>query len=662
MSGKHDKFADDEQSRNLLLSGPITILGIGRGVKRVLVPAPPSRHRASGRPIDRTSTFGVDAMTVLQSEAPLLVDGSRALGDEPSDRLGTDDAVSVSTGPQPAAESASSERAAGPRLVLSVIGPTSIECREADSFGGLVRRSPISVFGSEDVLRVQERPYVRGAFDVSSGRPARRGEAPAGPAQFARPLAAGAASEEPGGVQREDFEDDAADGERSRGLPAAGVHSGTTACTAESRQRDDGSEPVGPGEGDEGRKVDGGFVVDESEEQTGLESTDPAGAVNASHAGGVRPGTATPACANGERGSTFDSELLEPEPGPWATIYELFGLRWEEDSDDRDREGAPPPIDPGADGKLMEPRWIGQAASSMSSSAIGVEPQLQFDDVQHGPTANFERAGSGSGDGPSNSLLPTAASAPSRAPRGWMKPRVRRSSLPTAGTVVIVVVALVCAALATAVVVKTRHDAAIATSEAAGYRPGPLGTERAPSGPVIAIIGDDATSSARPGVKTRQRWFSLLASSLGGATDVQAARGMGYATRSETGNTFERAARTLPADATIVLFFGGAADKDVGSVPLAKAATNAFSLARKQAPDARILVVGPATSGGVSATRLASIRGTLHAAARLAGASWVDPFDEKWLPSPTRPVGALSAVDEKTLAMKMEDAVMKALS
>ena len=46
MSGKHDKSVDDEQSPNLLLTGPIAIRGLGRGVKDAFVRGRPSRHRA----------------------------------------------------------------------------------------------------------------------------------------------------------------------------------------------------------------------------------------------------------------------------------------------------------------------------------------------------------------------------------------------------------------------------------------------------------------------------------------------------------------------------------------------------------------------------------------------------------------------------------------
>ena len=46
MSGKHDKAGDEEQAAKLLLTGPIVIRGLGRGMKDAFRPGRLSRHRA----------------------------------------------------------------------------------------------------------------------------------------------------------------------------------------------------------------------------------------------------------------------------------------------------------------------------------------------------------------------------------------------------------------------------------------------------------------------------------------------------------------------------------------------------------------------------------------------------------------------------------------
>ncbi|WP_345481922.1 hypothetical protein [Amnibacterium soli] len=259
---------------------------------------------------------------------------------------------------------------------------------------------------------------------------------------------------------------------------------------------------------------------------------------------------------------------------------------------------------------------------------------------------------------------PRATPSASGTPSGPHPPVRARLGREATGIVVLVVLALVCAGLITAVVVKTRNDAAIAAREAADYTPPPLATpEPVATGPVVAVIGDGSTSSAGSGVTATQRWTALLESSLGGTVDADAAGGMGYAAKSRSGGTFVQAAGDVPSNAKVVVFFGGAADSNIAPLSLAKAATNAYAAAMQQAPDAKILVVGPAISSGVDTTDLATIRDTLRGAAALVQATWIDPVDKDWLPASKRSAspGDLSASDEKAIASKMRDAVEKAL-
>lgn len=258
----------------------------------------------------------------------------------------------------------------------------------------------------------------------------------------------------------------------------------------------------------------------------------------------------------------------------------------------------------------------------------------------------------------------TPAARPSRpAPR---RPRMReRFGREAVGIVVLVVLALVCAGLITAVVLKTQRDAAIAAQEAADYTP-PLLATAAPlsTGPVVAVIGDGTTTRSASGVTAEDRWSALLGSALDTTIEPEAESGMGYAAKSAEGRTFGEAAADIPADAEVVVFFGGAEDADVSALSLAKAATDAYSAAQQQAPDATLIVVGPAIAAGVDDADLTEIRTVLRSAATIAKATWVDPIDEQWLPARVREAAsptALTAAAEKTLAAKMQAEVEKAL-
>jgi len=229
---------------------------------------------------------------------------------------------------------------------------------------------------------------------------------------------------------------------------------------------------------------------------------------------------------------------------------------------------------------------------------------------------------------------------------------------------VLVVLALVCGGLITAVVLKTQRDAAIAAQEAADYTPPPLATpEPTSTGPVVAVISDGTTSAAASGVTSAQRWSALLGPALEGTVDADASSGMGYAAKGNSGETFVEAAAKIPSNAEVVVFFGGSSDSDVSTLSVAKAATEAFAAAKKQAPDAKLIVVGPALADGASDDDLTAVRNSLRSAAGIAKATWIDPIDKGWL-SDTKQAGKptdLTVADEKTIAAKMESAVKAAL-
>ena len=232
------------------------------------------------------------------------------------------------------------------------------------------------------------------------------------------------------------------------------------------------------------------------------------------------------------------------------------------------------------------------------------------------------------------------------------------------GTAARVILTLVGVGLLAALVVKARDDTTTADRDAAAVSPAHSATP-APvtSGPSVAVIGDGVVTRAATGVSADDRWPALLQSAISGTVTRFAAEGRGYVTVG-AGSTFAAQAAKVPASADVVLFFGGAADADVSALSLAKAATTAIAAATERAPEARIVVIGPAFAAGASSADLSRIANTLRSAASITNAGWVDPIDAEWLRADVRDASSASSLteaDERTIAAKMGAVVAKAV-
>lgn len=246
------------------------------------------------------------------------------------------------------------------------------------------------------------------------------------------------------------------------------------------------------------------------------------------------------------------------------------------------------------------------------------------------------------------------------ADRGGLRNRLSREAV---GIAVLLVLALICGGLIAAVVVKTRDDAAMATREAEAYTPPALPTATpSPSatGPVIAIVGDEALIRASSTVTAEQRWTTLTGKALGARVVALASIGAGYSNGGADDADFAAAAARVPSSAKVVLFVGGGADASEPSLAVAQAATEAFSVASRRAPDATLVAIGPLfRSAGTSAADSAALRSSLRSAARIAGVDWVDPVESGWLNGVNAPVD-LSVADERTISIRVR-AVLKPL-
>jgi lysophospholipase L1-like esterase len=162
----------------------------------------------------------------------------------------------------------------------------------------------------------------------------------------------------------------------------------------------------------------------------------------------------------------------------------------------------------------------------------------------------------------------------------------------------------------------------------------------------VAVIGDSyTTGSALGGLGpkgwTNRAWQELARDRTPITADVSAEGGAGYGTRGNHGSVFEdlTVAVVKPDDA-LVVFFGSRNDQGVDPTQLSVLAYGTFQLARRMAPRATFLVIGPPWPTANPPDGVLRIRDALHYQAGLAGAVWVDPIAERWFVGHPELIGA----------------------
>jgi len=152
----------------------------------------------------------------------------------------------------------------------------------------------------------------------------------------------------------------------------------------------------------------------------------------------------------------------------------------------------------------------------------------------------------------------------------------------------------------------------------------------------VAVIGDSYTTGTDegglgPNSWTARAWQTLSARGVRIAADVAAEAKAGYAVPGDHGSVFEDlTARAVKPDDVLVVFFGSRNDLGVDRGLLTERARNAFGLARRFAPSARFLVIGPPWPTADVPGSMLMIRDVLNSAARAAGAAFVDPIGDRW--------------------------------
>nr|CRL67150.1 lysophospholipase L1-like esterase [Mycolicibacterium malmesburyense] len=152
----------------------------------------------------------------------------------------------------------------------------------------------------------------------------------------------------------------------------------------------------------------------------------------------------------------------------------------------------------------------------------------------------------------------------------------------------------------------------------------------------IAVIGDSYTTGGPEGGLgekswTTQAWQILAEQGLSTTADVGAEGGAGYGTRGNRGSIFEDlTAATVKPDDTLVVFYGSRNDQHVDPAQLSVLVYGTFVLARRIAPSAQFLVIGPPWPTADVPATIVRIRDTLKYQADLAGATFVDPIALRW--------------------------------
>jgi lysophospholipase L1-like esterase len=152
----------------------------------------------------------------------------------------------------------------------------------------------------------------------------------------------------------------------------------------------------------------------------------------------------------------------------------------------------------------------------------------------------------------------------------------------------------------------------------------------------IAVIGDSYTTGGELGGLGSKGWaaraWQLLArQGIAVTADVAAEGGAGYGTRGNHGSVFEDlTADAVKPDDALVVFFGSRNDQGVDPTQLSVLAYGTYQLARRTAPSAKVLVIGPPWPTADPPDTVLRIRDALKYQAGVAGATFIDPIAAGW--------------------------------
>ena len=152
----------------------------------------------------------------------------------------------------------------------------------------------------------------------------------------------------------------------------------------------------------------------------------------------------------------------------------------------------------------------------------------------------------------------------------------------------------------------------------------------------VAVVGDSYTTGGELGGLGSKGWTTracqlLAQDGVSVAPDVAAEGGAGYGTRGSHGSVFEDlTADVVKPDDALVVYFGSRNDQGVDPTLLSVLAYGTFQLARRTAPSAKFLVIGPPWPTADPPDAVLKIRNALKYQAGVAGATFIDPIAQGW--------------------------------
>lgn len=169
--------------------------------------------------------------------------------------------------------------------------------------------------------------------------------------------------------------------------------------------------------------------------------------------------------------------------------------------------------------------------------------------------------------------------------------------------------------------------------------PGPSATApqaSRPAVPNIDIIGDSYVAGSDQGGYGAANWTKIVGSRFYADSspvdmNVIAHPGSGYIVRGNEKVTFAEAATTsLRSTTNLVLVFGSRNDGKQDPATMTAAATELYTKIRERAPQAKLVVVGPAWVNENVPDFIVTDSKAISVAASAAGVAFVDPLTEGW--------------------------------
>lgn len=151
--------------------------------------------------------------------------------------------------------------------------------------------------------------------------------------------------------------------------------------------------------------------------------------------------------------------------------------------------------------------------------------------------------------------------------------------------------------------------------------------------PVLAFYGDFLTSGTPQGGQGPAGWPALVSERLDAeGTTPHAVTDAGYLAGSElTGDTFLTLVENNPEpDADVTVVFGSRNDYLAAPAAITAAVTETIDAIRANAPETRVVVIGPAWTDAVVPPEITRVRDAVQLAASTAGVTFVDPLTGRW--------------------------------